>query len=134
SSTVYADECPRKAMRAPMDCAGDEFFAGPGFAGNQNTGVGRRDLRHIRKYSLQNRRSSHDLLEHGCLVDFFAKGNVFVLESLFSLFAIVDIGSRHIPSHNASLFISERVVAEKEPQILAVLSQQTSFGLVWGAA
>src|ERR1700751_317545 len=121
-------------MRAPMDCAGDEFFASPGFAGDENTGVGGSDLRHIGKYFLQNRRSSHDLLEHGRLVDFFAKGNVFVLESLFSLLAIVDIGSRNIPAHNASLFISQRVVAEKEPQILAVVSLQTSLGLVRGAA
>ena len=67
-------------------------------------------------------RSSDDLLEHRCLVDFFAQRDVLVLEPLLGLLAILDIGRGDIPTREASLFIPQRVIAEKKPAILPVFS------------
>ena len=63
-----------------MNGAGDKFLARPGFAGDQNAGVGGCDLGYARKHRLQDGRSSDDLLEHRCLNDFFPQRNVLVLE------------------------------------------------------
>ena len=40
------------------------------------------------------------------------KRDILVLESLFSLLAILDIGPSDIPMRDASLFISKRVITE----------------------
>jgi hypothetical protein len=64
----------------PVNGAGNQLLARSGFAGNQNAGVGASDLGYARKHGLQDGRSSDDLLEHRCLIDFFAQRNVLVLE------------------------------------------------------
>src|SRR6266566_4129957 len=70
-------------MRPPMDGAGHKFLARPGFACDENCGVGGSDLGHTRKYCLQCGRSSNDVLEHGHLVDIFAQSNVLFIELIF---------------------------------------------------
>src|ERR1700730_2996123 len=117
-------------MRSPMDSTGHKFLARPGFAGDQNGGIGRSYFGHARKYFSKDGRRSDDLLEHRCLVYLFTQGDVLMLESLFSQFAIVDIGRRDIPTRDASLFIAERIAAEKKPAILPVSSQYPCFALV----
>src|ERR1700756_5179723 len=112
----------------------NKLFARSRFARDKNRRITRRDFGNAREYAFESRRCSNDLFKHRGFVDFFTQSDVFAAKTVFSLLAILDIGARHIPSHNASLFISQRVVAEKEPKILAVVSQQTSFGLVQGAA
>src|SRR5438105_1195522 len=67
-------------MRPPMDSAGHKFLARPGFASDENCGVGGSDLGYTRKYGLQCGRSSHDVLEHGYFIDFFAQSNVLFVE------------------------------------------------------
>ena len=115
-------KAPRGTLRPSVDRTSDQFFARPGFAGDQNSGVGGSDLGYTREHRSQGRRSADDLLEHRCLIDFFAQRDVLVLESLFSLLAILDIGPSNIPTRDASLFIPYRVIAEKKPAILPAVS------------
>src|SRR5229473_2440489 len=113
-----------------MDGSRNQFLARAGLAGDENAGVGRSDLGNARKHRLQGRRSSHDLLEHRYPSDFFAQRDVLVLESLFSLLALLDIGRCGIPTCDASVFISYRVPAEEKPAIRPVFSQKTCFVFV----
>ncbi len=106
----------------PVNGARNQFLSRPGLAGDQSAGVGRSYLGYARKYRLQCARRSDNLLEHRCLIDFFAQRDILVLQYLLSLLAILDIGRRGIPACEASLLISQRVMAEKKPAILPVPS------------
>src|SRR6202049_3477943 len=66
-----------------------------------------------------------DFLEHGGAYDVFAQRHVFVSCPVFGALAVIDVGSRCIPSHQASLFVAERVVTEEEPAILTVLPERS---------
>src|SRR6202049_2229436 len=66
-----------------------------------------------------------DFLEHGGAYDVFPQRNVFVSCPVFGALAVIDVGSRCIPSHQASLFVAERVVTEEEPAILTVLPERS---------
>src|SRR5437899_9450371 len=68
-----------------------------------------------------------DFLEHGRVYDIFAQRNVFVSHPVFGPLAIVDVGSRCIPTYEASLFVAERVVMDEEPTILPILPQRSLF-------
>src|SRR5258707_6155470 len=105
-----------------MDGSRNQVLPRDGIASDQNAGVGRSDLRYPRKHRLEGQGSAHDSLEHRCLIDFLAQRNVLVLESLFSLLAILDIGRRCVPTFETSLFIQNRIKAEKKPAILSVFS------------
>src|SRR5258707_9362937 len=121
-------------MRPPVNGAGNKFLARPGFSGDQNGGVCGSNLGYTRKHRLQGGRRSDDLLEHRCLIDFFTQSDVLMLESLFSLLAILDIGRRGIPTCEAPLFIQNRIKAEKKPAILPVSPPSPRFELVRGSA
>src|SRR6266481_1099263 len=73
-----------------MDRARNKFLACSGFAGDENAGVSRSDLGHEGKYPLQGARTPDDLLAHCCSIDFFARSDALVFESLFRLFWIRD--------------------------------------------
>src|SRR5208282_4011517 len=105
-----------------MDGAGDEFFTGPGFAGDENGGVGGSHFGYEGKHRLEGRRSTHDLLEHRGLVDFFAESHVLVLKSLFSLLAVFNVGPGDIPTCNLSLLVVQWIVTDQKPAILSVVS------------
>src|SRR6202049_4847106 len=66
-----------------------------------------------------------DFLEHGGAYDVFPQRNVFVSCPVFGALAVIDVGSGCIPSHQASLFVAERVVTEEEPAILTVLPERS---------
>src|SRR6266478_3841877 len=123
SGAIHTEEGAIGALRAFVDGTGDQFLTRTRLTGNQNCRIGRRYLCYISKYCLQRRRGPDDLLEHRCVIDFFAQSNVLVLDSLFSLLAIFDIGRRDIPANDVSFFISHWVMAEKKPAILPVAAQ-----------
>src|SRR5258707_1554596 len=110
------------AAGMPVNGARNQFLARPGLAGDQNAGVGRSYLGYARKYRLQYAGRSDNLLEHRCLIDFFAQRDILVLQYLLSLLAIFDINRRSIPTGDASLLISQRLMAQKKPAILPVSS------------
>ena len=51
-----------------------------------------------REHRRQRWRGANNLLEHRGFVDFFAQGDVFLLEPLLGALAIVDIGTGDIPA------------------------------------
>ncbi len=77
-------------MRPPVDGAGHKFFARPGFACDQNTGVRGSDLGYKREYSLQRGRGSDDLVAHRCLIDLLAQSDVLMFGSLLRVLWIRD--------------------------------------------
>ena len=126
---VNTHKSARGAMRSPVDRASHKFLTGSRFAGDQNGRICGSNFGYTRENRVQGGRNPHDLLKHRCPIDFFAQRNVLVLEPLLSLFVILDIGRREIPTNNTSLLISHRVIAQKKPAILRVFSQEARFGL-----
>src|SRR6266508_2245742 len=66
--------------------------------------------------------------------DFLAQREVLFARALLGLLAVFNVGSRRIPAHEMALFVVERIVLNKEPTILAILSQRSLFDLEWNAA
>src|SRR6185503_18830064 len=68
-----------------------------------------------------------DCLEQGRAYYFLAQRDVFVSHPVFGPLAIIDVGSRCIPTQQASVFVAERVVTDEEPTILPILPQRSLF-------
>src|ERR1700726_1259768 len=117
-------------MRSPVDHAGKKLFASSSLAHNKDRRIGWRNLGDAREHSLQGRRSSHDLLEHRDLVDFFAKSDVFLLESLLVSFAVIDIRTGNIPTQDLSLVVAHGVVTSQEPAVTSIALAQPQLHLV----
>src|SRR5580692_11374658 len=126
---VHADEGSRCAVRSPMEGASYQFLARSGFAQDQNGRIRWRNFCHLLQYLTHRFARTDDLLKHRETIDFFAQHNVLVLEALLSQFAILDVCSRSIPAHEASLFVAKRVITTEEPTILAVFPENPPFGL-----
>ena len=75
-----------------MDPAGDKPFAGSCLTTDEDSIVALCDLGNARKNRSQSRRGSNDLFKHGGMINFLAKSQVLLLQSLFCLLAIFDIG------------------------------------------
>ena len=105
-----------------MNGAGDEFFSSSGFAQYEDSGIRWRHFCHLRQYAAKWFGRPNDLFEHGGTVDFFAQHEIFILRPFLAPLAIVDVGSRCIPTHEVSLFVAQRVVTDEEPTKLSVLS------------
>src|SRR5712671_4982207 len=112
----------------------EELFAGTGFAANQNRRITAGDLGHSRQDGGQRGRGADNLFEHRRLVDFLSKRDVFLLESLLSLFAVVDIGAGDVPMDDLAIVVAHRVVASEEPAIASVTVAATQLQLKGGAA
>ena len=115
-----------------MDAAGDEFLARPSLTRDQNRGIAWRHFGNARKYNLQSRRASNDLLKHRGLVDFLAKCQVFLPQSLFRSLTVFDIRTRDIPAPDPPV-ITYRVVSSEKPAITAVTFAQPQFQFEGGA-
>src|SRR4029077_8799201 len=63
-----------------------------------------------------------------------SKRDVFLLQSLLSSFAVVDIGTGDIPMDDLVVGVAHRVVAREEPAIAAVSPAATQLQLKSGAA
>src|SRR5882762_2481801 len=117
-----------------MNSQRDEFFAGAGFAGDQNRRIAAGDLRHVRQDGGQRGRPADDLFEHRGLVDFLSKRNVLLLQFLLVSFAILDVGTCDVPPNDLSLVVSERVVTNQKPAIRSVAATQAFLQLESAAA
>src|ERR1700720_4209406 len=100
-----------------MDSASDKLLAGSGLTGNENRRIGWRNLGDAREHRLQRGRGSNDLLEHRGPVDFFAQGDVFLLQFLFRSLAVFDIGTCDVPPHEMSLVVANRVRTSQKPAV-----------------
>src|SRR5882672_1888458 len=113
----------------------DEFFAGAGFAGDQNRRIAAGDLRHLRQDGGQRGRAADNLFEHRGLVDFLSKRNVLLLQFILVSLAILDVSTCDVPPDDLSLVVSERVVTNQKPAIRSVAATQALLHLhVSGAA
>src|SRR5262249_48142649 len=83
--TVYTDKSPRGARRAFVDGAGDEFFAGAGFPGDEYGGVSRGHLGDACQDRTKGWRGTNNLLKHRGLVEFLAQRDVLVLQAIFQV-------------------------------------------------
>src|ERR1700733_10496281 len=116
-----------------MNCPRDKFFAGTGFAANQNRRIAAGDLGHSRQDRGERGRGADNLFKHRGFVDFLSKRNVFFLQSLLGFLAILDIGTCDVPPHELSLVVAKRVGTNQEPTIGSVAGSQTYLQLVRGA-
>src|SRR6266853_1593536 len=112
----------------------DEFFAGAGFAGDENRRIAARDLRHLRQDGGQRRRAADNLFEHRGLVDFLSKRNVLLLQFILVSLAILDVGTCDVPPNDLSLAVSERVLTNQKPALRSIAATQAHLRLVSGAA
>src|SRR5580700_1686799 len=98
----------------------DEFFAGTGFAADQNRRIAAGDLGHSRQDRGERGRGADNLFEHRGLVDFLSKRHVLLLQSLLGPPAIVDIGTSEIPPNQLALVVAEWIVPNQKPAICPV--------------
>ena len=118
---VHTDKGARGALRPPMDRAGHQLLARAGLTGNENRGIGWRDLGDAREHRLQGGRGADDLLEHRGLVDFLPQRHVFLLQPLLGPLAIVelDVEVDADPVEDRAVVPSERLHATEEPAVVA---------------
>src|SRR5882672_10372827 len=112
-----------------MNSPRDEFFAGAGFAGDQNGRIAAGDLRHLRQDGGQRGRAADNLLEHRGLVDFLSKCNVLLLQFILVSLAILDVGACDVPPDDLALVVPKRVVTNQEPAIRPVAATQALLQL-----
>src|SRR4029077_14294934 len=93
----------------------NKLFACSRFTGDQDRRIARRDFGDARENTLQSGRRSNDLFKHRGFVDFFTQSDVFLLESLFNPFAVVDVNTRDIPTADLSPLVIERVETREKP-------------------
>src|SRR5882724_8606356 len=105
----------------------DEFFAGTGFAANQNRRIAAGDLGHSRQDRAERGRGADNLFEHRGLVDFLSKRDVFLFQSLFSSLAVFDISSGNIPTRNLPLFVAQGVVTSQKPAVASITLAKPHF-------
>src|SRR5713101_4173914 len=119
-----------------MNCPRDEFFAGAGFAGDQNRRIAAGDLRHLGQDGGQRGRAADNLFEHRGLVDLLSKRNVLLLQFILVSLAILDVGTCDVPPNDLSLVVEERAVTNQKPAIRSVAATQAllHLQLVRGAA
>src|SRR6267142_6612130 len=116
-----------------MNSPRDEFFAGAGFAGDQNCRIAGGDLRHLRQDGGQRGRAADNLFEHRGLVDFLSKRNVFLLQSLLGPLAIVDVSTGDIPADDLAVIVTQRVVTGQMPARASVALAQPQLQLEFRA-
>src|SRR5215472_11867677 len=103
-----------------MDCSRDQFLSGSGFAQDQDRGIGGSHFLHRLQNPSKRLGGADNLLKHERLIELLAKSDVLIPRSLFISLSLVDIDTRRIPTHDASLLIPKRVVLNEEPSILPV--------------
>src|SRR6185295_9287455 len=111
----------------------DEFFAGAGFAGDQNRRIAAGDLRHVRQDGGERGRAADNLFEHRGLVDFLSKRDVFLLQSFLGPLAIVDVSTGDIPADDLAVFVTQRVVTGQIPARASVPLAQPQLQLEFRA-
>src|SRR6267378_3980985 len=105
----------------------DEFFASAGFASDQHRRIAAGDLRHLRQDGGERGRAADNLFEHRGLVDFLSQCHVFLLQSLFSSLAVVDISPGNIPTRNLPLFVAEGAVTGQKPSVTSIALAKPHF-------
>ena len=89
---------PRARGEQRVDGAGDQLLAGAGFAGDEDGGVGGRDLFDAFQHAAQGGRVADDLLKPGRLAELGLEGDVFrldLLAQLADLFVGEGVGDGH---------------------------------------
>jgi len=97
-----------------MNRVRDEFFSCACLTGNENRRIGWRNLGDAREHSLQSGRGSNDLFEHRGPVDFFAEGDVFLLQPFLSPLPVFDISTRNVPTQDLSVVVAQPSCNEPE--------------------
>ena len=88
-----------------MNGARDQLLARPGLTQNEHCGIDRSHFRDLLQYLAERFRRTNDFLEHRRVIDFLAQRQIFFLDSLFSLLAVLDVGSCRVPANDASVFV-----------------------------
>ena len=117
-----------------MNRACYEFFAGSCLAQNETGRVTGCNLGNMGQYRFQGGRCSYDLFKHRSFINFFPKSYVFSLQPLFSLLAIVNVGTGNIPSHDLPFVVAQRVVPSEKPTITSIRLAQPYLQLASSAS
>jgi hypothetical protein len=68
------------------------------------------------------------------MIDFLSQREVLFARSLLGLLAILDVGTRRVPTNDVSRFVSQRVVLNQEPTILTIPAAESSFVREWDSS
>ena len=109
-----------RAIGSLVDGASYQFLSRTGFAQNQDCRIGRRHLSDLAQHFAQRFRGADDILEHRVTIDLLSQRQIFIACPLFGSDAVIDVSSRRVPASHLPLLISERVVTNEKPTILAV--------------
>jgi hypothetical protein len=70
---------------------------------------------------------SDNLFKHGGFVDLFTESGVFLLKSLLSSFAVIDIRARNLLAHDLSLVVAHGIVRGQEPAMASITFAHPHF-------
>ena len=82
-STIDCNKRVPRAARAFVDCTGCKFLSGSRFTRDQHGGIGRRNLAQNSENSFDCIRCSHNLFEHGRLINLFLESQVLLVQLVF---------------------------------------------------
>jgi hypothetical protein len=68
------------------------------------------------------------------MIDFLSQRKVLFARSLLGLLAILDVGTRRVPTNDVSRLVSQRVVLNQEPTILTIPAAESSFVHEWDSS
>src|ERR1700758_2752801 len=113
-----------------MDGASHKLLAGSSFTCDENRRIAWRDHGDAREYTFQSRRGSNDLFKHRSLVDLFPQSGIFLAKLLLSPFAVLNVSTRNIPTHDFSLVVAHRVETNQKPAITSIRFARPQLHLV----
>src|ERR1700747_2945022 len=112
----------------------NQLFSCSRFASYEDRRIAWRDFGDARENIFQSGRCSNDLFKHRGFVDFFTQSNVFAMKSVFGLLAILNVGTRRIPTRNLSLVVAQWVITGQEPAVTSVPFAHAQLQLETAAA
>src|SRR5207245_3519761 len=126
---IYANKSSTLTFRSVVNGTSDKLLARPRLTQNENRRIHRRYSGGLRQHLAQRLRRTNDFLKHRRAVDFLSQRHIFFLDSLSSLFALLDIDARRVPANNASLVVPQRIEVSQKPTVLPVFAAHPLFHL-----
>src|SRR5689334_9515245 len=112
---VDANESTPRPLGPFVNSACNQLLACSRFTRDENRRIAWRNFGDAREHGLQSGGGPDNLFKHRGLVDFFTERGVLQLEFFLGSLAVVDVGTRNMPTPDLSLFVVQRIETNQKP-------------------
>src|SRR5229473_2848043 len=102
---IHTNKCPFPAVGSLVDGARNQLLSRAGFPQNQDCGIRMCHLADLAEHFTQLLGGADYVLKHRVTIDLLSQRDVFVSRPVFVPLAIVDVGSRRIPTNDLSALV-----------------------------